>query len=122
MTGTVSADLEAVLRLTVLGPSGQSADIDGVIDTGFSGYLTLPAATIALLGLTSRGPAYAMLADGTSVTLATYIATVLWHGAHRIVIVMCAEADPLIGAALLHRSRVTLDMEVGGAVIIAPLP
>ena len=34
MTGTVTANLEAVLRLRVQDASGQSNDIDAVIDTG----------------------------------------------------------------------------------------
>ena len=41
--GAVNAAYEAVIPLTVQGPAGQTQDIEAVIDTGFSGFLTLPS-------------------------------------------------------------------------------
>src|SRR5207302_3254527 len=52
MTGIVNADLEPLLRLTVQDAGGQPHDVEAVIDTGFNGFLTLPPALIAALGLT----------------------------------------------------------------------
>ena len=40
--GVVNAALEAVIPLTLQGPAGQTREIEAVIDTGFSGSLTLP--------------------------------------------------------------------------------
>ena len=40
--GVVNAAYEAVIRLSLRGPSGQAREIDAVIDTGFNGFLTLP--------------------------------------------------------------------------------
>ncbi len=51
MTGNVNADLEAKLRLTLHTALGQPYDIETVIDTGFTGFLTLPSSLIAKLGL-----------------------------------------------------------------------
>jgi predicted aspartyl protease len=51
MTGAVNADLEALLLLTVHGGGGPSREVETVIDTGFNGFLTLPPALIAALGL-----------------------------------------------------------------------
>ena len=51
MTGTVNADLEPLLKLTVRDARGQSHDVEVVMDTGFNGFLTLPPALIAALGL-----------------------------------------------------------------------
>lgn len=42
ITGVVSTDLEATIRLRVQGPCGQQREIEVVIDTGFNGSLTLP--------------------------------------------------------------------------------
>jgi hypothetical protein len=44
MTGIVTADREAVLELTVRGPSSQETEITAVLDTGYTGSrITLDA-------------------------------------------------------------------------------
>lgn len=50
ITGVVTAEREAVIGLKVQGPSGQTQKIQAVIDTGFTGWLTLPPSLIAALG------------------------------------------------------------------------
>ena len=45
--GAVNAHYEAVVRLPLLDSSGQTRDIDAVIDTGYNGFLTLPPALVA---------------------------------------------------------------------------
>jgi predicted aspartyl protease len=52
--GHVNAYREAVISLSVEGSSSLRRDIDAVIDTGFNGYLTLPAALVQALGLVWR--------------------------------------------------------------------
>ncbi|MBI4558586.1 MAG: hypothetical protein HY706_13485 [Candidatus Hydrogenedentes bacterium] len=47
------------------GADGRDAQIEGVIDTGPTGFLSLPQALIAELGLVWRGRAQAVLADGS---------------------------------------------------------
>jgi predicted aspartyl protease len=64
ITGTVNPLQEARIPLTVRGPGGHEEDIEAVIDTGFTGWLTLPPALIAAMGLTWRGRDSAILADG----------------------------------------------------------
>ena len=56
--GVVNAVREAVVPLAVAGPAGRTLPIDAVIDTGFSGFLTLPAALVSELQLpfVTRGP------------------------------------------------------------------
>jgi predicted aspartyl protease len=51
ITGTVSASLEPMLSLSLQGLTRQAQQIDGVIDTGFTGFLTVTSALIASLGL-----------------------------------------------------------------------
>ncbi len=47
--GTVNEHLEAVLRLHVYSDDGVEHEIEGVVDTGYDGWLTLPRAVIAVL-------------------------------------------------------------------------
>ena len=49
--GTVNAAYEAVVSLPLRGPAGRARDVDAVVDTGFTRFLTLPPAMVADLGL-----------------------------------------------------------------------
>ena len=50
MTGTVQAD-EARIRLRVRRRRGREQEIEAIIDSGYTGALTLPMAFITALGL-----------------------------------------------------------------------
>ena len=49
--GTVNENYEATIRLTLRGTTGEEHDIEAIIDTGFTGHLTLPRALIDRLAL-----------------------------------------------------------------------
>ena len=70
--GTVNAAYEAVVSLPLRGPAGQAQDMDAVVDTGFTRFLTLPPAMVAELGLGYRGVNSVILADGSETTLEVY--------------------------------------------------
>ena len=116
--GVVNAAYEPVVSLTVQGPSGQGPEIEAVIDTGFSEFLTLPPALVAGLGLPPVTSASAVLADGSEVTFDVYGVTVLWDGQTRDVVAYAADATPLIGMRLLDRHNLSIDVEDGGRVVI----
>jgi clan AA aspartic protease len=120
--GTVNPFREAILILTVRGPSGQEAQIETVIDTGFSDFLALPPHLIAHLGLRFRSSTRVTLADGSTVALNLYRATVLWDGQPCDVPVIAAGSDPLVGMSLLYGFRVTIEVLDGGPVMIEALP
>ncbi len=50
--GNVNANREAIVQLAVLGENQQNQGIKAVIDTGYTGFLTLPSAVITTLDLT----------------------------------------------------------------------
>jgi predicted aspartyl protease len=76
MHGSVNQNCEAILPVVVKnGTKTQLAD--AVIDTGFSGFLTLPPRIIAALDLTWKGRDVATLGDGTSCVFDVYIAEVI---------------------------------------------
>ncbi len=110
MTGSISRDLDAVLSIIVSGISGAEETVQAVIDTGFNGYLTLPANAITTLALPFHSMALATLADGSQIAIRKYEATVKWHDQDRDVLVLEAEGGPLLGMALLRGSRITLDV------------
>ena len=49
--GVVNAAYEAVVTLPLQDPEGRTRDIEAVIDTGYSGFLTLPPRLVDELGL-----------------------------------------------------------------------
>lgn len=121
ITGTVTANREAVIHLEVKGPNLQVQCIEAVIDTGFNGFLTLPNSLIISLGLPLVGNRRAMLGDGNTVVLDVYLAIVIWHEQEREVLALQADGGPLVGMSLLYGSRLTLDISEDGAVCIEQL-
>ena len=93
MQGTVNAAYEAVVSLPLRGPAGQARDVDAVVDTGFTRFLTLPSAMVVELGLGFRGVNRVILADGSETTLEVYGLTVLWDGQPREVRCLCLRYD-----------------------------
>ena len=121
IAGKVTVHQEAVIELEVRGLN-QPVRIEAVIDTGFTGYLTLPSALIDRLKLQRAGEQTTILGDENTVVLKRYVAKVLWHGVERDVYVLQAEGGPLIGMSLLYGSRLILDIVTDGDVTIAVLP
>jgi clan AA aspartic protease len=113
---------EAVVSLEIRSRGAAPQTIQAAIDTGYNGYLTLPKALVSTLQLQLAGYRRATLADGSSVILESYLATITWHGKPRDVLISQTTGIPLIGMALLHGNRLTLDVLDGGDVLIDALP
>lgn len=118
--GVVNAAYEPVVTLAVQGPLGQTSEIEAVIDTGFTGFLTVTPALATALGLALEGTSRATLADGSEVTFDVYDVAVLWEGQSRYVLADAAETTPLVGMRLLDRHNLNIDVEDGGRVLIRP--
>jgi len=116
----VRAD-EARIRVRVRGPRGRQLPIDAVIDTGFNGWLTLPPALVASLGLSWQTFIRAVMADGREDTFNVYEAKVLWDRRRRSVPVTQADSDLLVGMPLLEGSEVNLRVHEHGLVTIKRL-
>jgi len=122
ITGVVTADREATIRLSVRGPTGSEHAIETVIDTGFDGRLSLPPLLVSHLGLPWRRRGRGLLADGSESVFDIYEATVIWDGHPRRVPVDEADTAPLIGMSLLEGYELTVQVRSGGNVTIRVLP
>jgi len=122
MMGKVTALREATISLMVTGSGQHWQAVDAVLDTGFNGFLTLPSHMVHALQLAFVGNRRATLADGSTVVLDLYLATILWHGQEREVLVLQAEGRPLMGMALLSGNRVIFHVVDDGDVLIEPWP
>jgi predicted aspartyl protease len=126
MVGTVNARNEAVVPLRLKGPGGIVADVEAIIDTGFTGTLTLPAATIAAPGLTLRSGGWARLADGSAKRFHLHAAQVLWDGQWQSILVSGVGHEVLLGMRLLAGHELRIKVVAGGPIeiskIAAPAP
>jgi clan AA aspartic protease len=120
--GAVNARYEAVLQLRFRGPSGNEFDLDVVIDTAFTGFLTLPPAIVAALNLSNPSEIETVLGDGTVRRLNAYDVQVEWDGTWRTVTVTEIDTNPLLGMKLLAGYDVFIEVVPGGVVDITKLP
>ena len=122
ISGTVNDELQPVVPLTLRDASGQTRDVEAVIDTGFNGYLTLPSNLTGTLGLPWVARHQGLVADGTVHTFDVYAATVVWDGKDRLVETEIVEAQPLIGMAFLLEHDLWIRVRRSGAVEVRAIP
>lgn len=99
-----------VVSLKVLGTRGEIT-IEGILDTGFDGFLCLPIPLAISLGLDLIDTTDTELADGTVVEdELVFAGQAEWDGTvMRVPIVLTRSADVLIGTAFLQGYVVQLD-------------
>jgi len=121
ITGTVTAHHEALIPIEIEGPTGERANVQAAIDTGFTDYLTVPSSLARQLLLPAAGAKSVVLADGSETTVPLRVAMVHWHDQPTYVPVLQAEGGVLVGMALLEGSDVAMRVVEGGEVRISPV-
>ncbi len=116
--GAVNAAYEAIVPLRIQGPEGQHRDIEAVVDTGFSGFLTLPTAIVDELRLPFAYVSQAFLANDDEVRFYVHHATVLWNGQPRDIEADATGSTPLVGMLLLDGHDLNVRVRNGGRVLI----
>lgn len=121
ITGIVTANEDAVIRLLVRGAGSILHEVEAVVDTGFNGYLSLPAALVTALGLPYLRTERTILANGSIEDCAVHEVTVLWDEQERAVLVQATEGDALIGMAMMHDYKLTIEVKGNGNVLLEAL-
>ena len=116
--GVVNAAHEAVVTISLHDPEGQMRDIEAVVDTGYSGFLTLPPGLVDELGLPFAYIGQAFLANDDEVDFDVHYVTVLWDGQPRDIEADATGSTPLVGMLLLDRHNLSIEVETGGRVLI----
>jgi clan AA aspartic protease len=116
--GVVSRNREATISLVIVNENRQTKLITAVIDTGYTGFLSLPSEIITELNLSWSGIDRGTLGDGSEVTFEVYAAKVIWDGEYRDIPINEAETDPLIGMSLLYGYDLHIQAVEGGSVTI----
>jgi clan AA aspartic protease len=112
---------EARIRLTIRGPRARTEQIEPVIDTGFTSWLTLPRALIAGPRLPWQSSVRAFLADGSERLFDVYLATLIWDRRVLSINVYEADSDPLVGMSLLDGHELNMKVRANGNVTIKRL-
>ena len=100
MMGNVNSRREAIIQFVLLGENNQRQAIKAVIDTGYTGFLTLPAAVITMAGLTWYMQEEGILGNGSLCLFNVFEATVIWDGQLKSIEVNESETDPLVWVCL----------------------
>jgi clan AA aspartic protease len=113
---------EPLIRLTIRGFRGLQQEVEAVVDTGYTGWLTLPPTVIGALNLRWRSSGRGLLADGSVSLFDVYQGKVVWDGRLRSVFVDEFDATPLVGMALLRGCELKILVRARGKVTIKRLP
>lgn len=112
---------EPLIRLIVRGFRGRQQEIQAVVDSGYTGWLTLPPKMIAALGLSWQSFGRGILADGSVSAFDVYRAKVEWDGRVRSVFVDEFDAPPLVDMAMLRGHDYRMQVRARGRVTIERL-
>ena len=121
MMGNVNSRREAIVQFVVIGEGNQQKGVKAVIDTGYTGFLTLPSAIIMPLGLTWFMQEEGILGDGSMCMFNVFEASVIWDGQLKPIEINESETDPLVGMGLLEGYELNIQGFVGGLVTIKAL-
>ncbi len=95
---------------------GESHAYIATLDTGFSGWIALPAGEIDRLRLPFFRTAKVTLADASEINAGIYIAEVFFTDRISKVLVLAIGSVPLVGTSLLANASINLDMFPNGEV------
>ena len=111
MNGRVDQRLRALLDVRVRSTqSGPPTSISVWIDTAFNGHFVFPERLINELGLLQEAATEAILADGSLVTMESYVCYVDWFGQVLPAQVIANEGQmPLLGTELLAKHVLKVD-------------
>ena len=119
ITGRVRENGDPVIRVKVYGnANGIIHEVEAVIDTGFTEFLSLPNDLIDLLSLPVIGPTTVEMADGGSVEVFVYSGEIEWNGKRITIDVQSDAVEPLVGMGLLWGHTFTVRGETDGLVTV----
>ena len=106
-----------MVALRLKAPDGRTRDIEAVVDTGYSGFLTLPTALVAEMGLPFAYIGQAFLANDAEVDFDVHYVTVLWDDRARDVEADATGSTPLVGM-LVDMHDLNIQVRRGGCGLI----
>ena len=120
-SGRVISTKKPLVHLQFLDNIGELHTIPLVLDTGFTGQVSLPTRYVDRLGLSMRISTRGHLANGEFIDIPTGYATTVWQGNRRRARVLQLGTEPLLGMEFIWNHRITIDAVPNGPVTINPI-
>ncbi|MBC7528952.1 MAG: hypothetical protein H7308_15560 [Chthonomonadaceae bacterium] len=121
MIGVINEQLRIMITLGIRESVEPYLNYEFVLDTGYTYFLTLPGNVIRRLGLPLIDSMEMIMANGEALRSNIYVGRVFWNGEEKIVPVLEAEGDALLGMELLYGNRLTVDITNEGTATINSL-
>ena len=119
--GRVDTQQQAWIQVEIRDRNGEFQPIETVVDTGFTGFMTLPLEIIDQLGLERRLRTTVTLATGRRERVNTWRGYLLWHEQLCPILVLQSRGTPLLGMELLEGSLLTIQARANRDVLIEVL-
>ena len=116
--GRFNQRLEPIVNVSILDEHDLAHSFEFILDTGFSGYVTLPSDAIDRLGLHFSGQRAVAMADGFAHNVDVFTARVLSYENWRPVFVIRLDSFPLLGMRCLLGGRLSMNVYAGGRVVV----
>lgn len=112
---------QALIPITYRLPEQPDIVIEHVVDTGFTGELTLPPPAITAMGLPFAYDEDIKLANDSKDQVPVHVATIHWQGKDSAVRVFATGRRPLFGTALTDRKELVIQFADNGLVTVDDL-
>ena len=119
-TGFFSKSGSPALKISLHGPFGTPVEFEGILDTGFTGFVSVPLLSALPLGLLLFGTASIELADGSKCARITAQGSADIHGESEIGVIILEpnSNDVLIGMAFLRLFKRALFVSQGLVLLV----
>ena len=121
MTGRANDSLEAEVAVELSNDAGQSISVAAIVDTGFTGALSISGRIADQLDWPVTEAVPIELADGSRRLILAYEGLVLWEGRRRAILALQTDGPVLLGMGLMLNERIVIDVRPGGPVEITSL-
>ncbi len=120
ITGRI-VNRQALVPITYRLPGHPDFVIEHVVDTGFTGQLTLPASAVAAMGLPLDHSENINLANDSSEQVPFHFATILWEGQEFVADVIATGRKPLFVTALMDGKELVIQFAEQGIMTLDDL-
>lgn len=121
MIAGIVLDRQSFIVGSIIGPTNKQADIEFVIDTGFTGTVVVPESLCISLGLPIIGRKLSTMANGLDDWANLYTGVVDWNGTPVNMEITAMGREALIGMTALLGNELCIQIAEGGDVSIVPL-
>ena len=116
--GAFNERFQPIIAVEIADGDGEYHPVEALMDTGFSGQLTLPPDEVARLGLTYVDRTPLTLAGDQQLHASVHEGLVRWLGQPVRAYVIAMDGPPLLGMSMLENCEVTFRAQTGGEILI----